>query len=109
MEAKAIAKQIRISPQKARLVTRMIQGQNVSEALRRLKFSNKKAAVLVSSVLRSAMANAVVKGAADDTLKVKYAIIDEGPRLKRFRPASRGRAMRIIKRTAHISVTVCDQ
>jgi len=109
MEAKAIAKKLRISPQKARLVTRMIQGQNVGEALRRLKFSNKKAAGLVGSVLKSAIANAIVKGAADDSLKVKYAIIDEGPRMKRFMPASRGRAMRIIKRTAHISVTVCDQ
>ncbi len=109
MEAKAIAKRIRISPQKARLVTRMIQGQNVTEALRRLKFSNKKAAVLVESVLRSAIANAAAKGADDESLKVKYAVIDEGPRLKRFMPAARGRAMRIIKRTAHISVTVCDQ
>ncbi len=110
MEAKAIAKQIRISPQKARLVTRMIQGQQVPEAFRRLKFSNKKAATLVESVLRSAVANAAVKGAVEEeSLKVKCAIIDEGPRMKRFRPASRGRAMRIIKRTAHISVTVGDQ
>jgi len=107
MEAKAILKKVRTSPQKARLVTNMIQGKPVNEALKILKFSSKKAAKLTEKVLKSAIANAIDKGAADEEqLKVIAAYADAGPVMKRFLPASRGRAMPIIKRTAHISVIV---
>ena len=110
MEAKATAKVVRISPTKARLVTAMIQGRNVPQALNVLKTANKKAALIVEKVLRSAIANAGNKAAVQaEDLKVLTAVADEGPRLKRFRPASRGRAARYVKRTRHISVTVRDQ
>jgi len=109
MEAKATLKKVRISPQKARLVTNMIKGQQVNQALNTLKFSTKKAAKLTEKVLKSAIANAVNKGAVDEAqLKVITAYADAGPVMKRFLPASRGRAMPIIKRTAHISVIVGD-
>jgi large subunit ribosomal protein L22 len=110
MEAKATAKTVRISPSKARLVTRLISGRPVPDALRILQFSSKKAARLVEKVLRSAVANAAARGAIQaEELKVTAATADEGPRMRRFRPAPRGRAMRIIKRTSHISVTVADE
>ena len=110
MEAKAILKKVRTSPQKARLVTTMIQGRPVNEALKILRFSSKKAAKFTEKVLKSAIANAVNKGAVDEEqLKVVSAFADAGPVMKRFLPASRGRAMRIIKRTAHISVVVGDK
>jgi large subunit ribosomal protein L22 len=110
MEARAIAKTVRISPSKVRLVTRLISGRQVPEALRVLQFSSKKAARLVEKVLRSAVANAAVKGAVQtEELKVKAATADEGPQMKRYRPAPRGRALRIIKRTSHITVTVADE
>jgi len=110
MEARAKGKSQRISPRKARLVTRMIQGHPVPEALTMLKFSDKKAARLIEKVLRSAVANAADKdGLHEDALKVVSAVADEGPRMKRFRPRARGRAARIIKRTAHIKVVVRDE
>ena len=109
MEAKAILKKVRTSPQKARLITTMIQGHSVNEALKMLKFSSKKAAKLTEKVLKSAIANAVNKGADEEQLKVVSAFADAGPVMKRFLPASRGRAMPIIKRTAHISIVVGDK
>ncbi len=109
MEAKAILKKVRTSPQKARLITTMIQGQPVNEALKILRFSSKKAAKLTEKVLKSAIANAVNKGADQDQLKVVSAFADAGPVMKRFLPASRGRAMAIIKRTAHISIVVGEK
>ena len=109
MEAKAILKKVRTSPQKARLITTMIQGQPVNEALKILRFSSKKAAKLTEKVLKSAIANAVSKGADEEQLKVVSAYADAGPVMKRFLPASRGRAMPIIKRTAHISIVVGEK
>ena len=110
MEAKAIFKKARTSTRKARLITAMIQGQPVNEALKMLKFSSKKAAKMTEKVLKSAIANAAVKGAFDEeVLKVSAAYADEGPTMKRFLPASRGRAMPILKRTTHITVVVSDQ
>ena len=107
MEAKAILKKVRTSPQKARLVTNMIKGKQVGEALKILKFSSKKAAKLTEKTLKSAIANAIDKGAVDESaLYVLEAYSDAGPVMKRFLPASRGRAMPIIKRTAHITVVV---
>ncbi len=110
MEAKANTKNTRISARKARLVTRLIQGRSVAEALRTLRLATKKSAPLIEKVLRSAVANAMQKeGVHEEQLKVLRAVVDEGPRMKRFRPAPRGRALRIIKRTSHIRITVSDE
>jgi large subunit ribosomal protein L22 len=110
MEAKANTRNTRISARKARLVTRLIQGRSVAEALHTLRLVQKKSAPLIEKVLRSAVANALQKeeGVREEQLKVVRAVVDEGPRMKRFRPAPRGRALRIIKRTSHIRITVGD-
>lgn len=110
MIAQARAKRVRVSARKARLVTRLIQGQPVKQAAFVLKHTPAKAARLIAKVLESAVANAKVKGMAlEEDLKVVHASVDEGPRMKRVRPAPRGRALRIIKRTSHIRVAVSDE
>lgn len=106
MQARAQAKNIRISPQKARLVTRMIHGSSVGEAQRVLHFTPKKAARIVEKVLASAVANARVQGVSSSELRVVEAKADEGMRLKRFKPEARGRAGRRTHRYSHITVTV---
>lgn len=107
MESKAVAKYVRISPTKARTVTRPVSGKKVSEALNILKFVPKKAARLVSKVIYSALANAAQNPKIDvDTLYIKTIFVDDGPRLKRWRARSMGRANRIIKRTSHITVVL---
>ncbi len=107
METRAIAKYIRLSPQKARLVARNIQGLPVEDAINILRFTPKKAAELIGKVLDSAVANAEqLPGVDVDTLVVKQVRIDEGPTLKRIRPRAMGRANRIFKRTSHITVVV---
>ncbi len=107
METRAIARYIRISPRKARLVARNIQGKPVEDALNILKFTPKKAAGLISKVLHSALANAEQNTSLDiDSLFVKHVRIDEGPTWKRIKPRAMGRANRILKRTSHITVIV---
>ena len=107
MEAKAVAKYIRISPQKARLVADVIRGKDVESAITTLRFMPKKAAVILRKVLESAVANAEQTETIDvDTLYVKEIQINGGPMLKRFRPRAMGRATRILKRTSHITVVV---
>ncbi len=107
MESKAVAKYVRISPLKVRTVTRPVSGKKVNEALNILKFVPKKAARLVSKVIYSALANAAQNPKIDvDTLYIKKIFVDDGPRLKRWRPRSMGRANRIIKRTSHITVVL---
>jgi large subunit ribosomal protein L22 len=107
MEAKAVAKYIRISPQKARLVADVVRGKNVETAITTLRFMPKKAAQILRRVLESAVANAEQTSAIDvDTLYVKEIQINGGPMLKRFRPRAMGRATRILKRTSHITVVV---
>jgi large subunit ribosomal protein L22 len=96
----------RISPQKARLVTRLIAGRHVEEALDLLKFTPKRAAVMVDKVLRAAMADADEREADVRELWVHEARVDCGPVIKRFQPKDRGRAHPILKRTSHIVVTV---
>jgi large subunit ribosomal protein L22 len=95
METKAVAKYIRISPQKARLVADVIRGMNAEKAVTTLRFMPKKAARIIRKVLESAVANA-------DQIES----IDGGPMLKRFSPRAQGRATRILKRTSHITVVV---
>jgi len=107
MEARAVAKYIRISPQKARLVADVVRGKDVETAITTLRFMPKKAARILRKVLQSAVANAEQTETIDvDTLYVKEIQINGGPMLKRFRPRAMGRAGRILKRTSHITVVV---
>ena len=107
MEAKAILRTARISPQKARLVADQVRGMPVGRALEVLKFSNKKAADLIYKVLFSATSNAENNVGADvDELKVTRIFVDEGTRIKRFHARAKGRGNRILKRTSHITVVV---
>ena len=109
MEAIAKHRFARTSAQKARLVADQVRGLPVDKALNILAFSPKKAAVLVKKVLESAIANAEHNEGADiDALRVATIMVDEGPSMKRIRPRAKGRADRILKRTAHITVVVSD-
>jgi large subunit ribosomal protein L22 len=111
-EAHAIMRGTRQSPYKMRLVIDQIRGKNVNEALGLLKFSKKHAAVQISKTLSSAVANAEHAARQNnesldvDTLYVKHAIVNEGPKIKRFMPAAQGRATPIQKRTSHVHIVV---
>lgn len=101
---------VRISPQKARLVADQIRGLQVGKADHILTFGKQKAAKIMQKVLRSALANAENNNGMDvDTLKVFRVFVDAGPISKRFSPRARGRADRIIKRTSHITLMVADE
>ncbi|MFZ2234902.1 MAG: 50S ribosomal protein L22 [Dokdonella sp.] len=107
MEAKAILRTARISPQKVRLVADQVRGMPVGRATNLLQFSDKKAAGLIKKVLLSAVANAENNLGADvDELKVARIFVDEGPILKRMHARAKGRGSRISKRTSHITVVV---
>jgi large subunit ribosomal protein L22 len=110
MQAVAILKHARISPQKARLVADQVRMLPVGRALEILTFSNKKAAQLIKKVLDSAIANAEHNEGADiDELKVSAIYVDCGPVLKRMHARAKGRGNRIVKRTSHITITVAEQ
>jgi large subunit ribosomal protein L22 len=110
MEAKALARYIRISPQKARLVADLVRGKSVDYAINHLRFLPKKGARLLKKVIESAVANASQNESIDvDTLYVKSIFIDGGPMLKRIMPRAQGRANRILKRTSHITVVLDEQ
>lgn len=105
MEARAVGKYIRISPQKARLAADVVRGMNVDQAITTLKFMPKKGAGILRQVIESAVANATQDDQVDvDNLYIKKITVDGGPSLKRIRPRAMGRATRIIKRTSHITV-----
>jgi large subunit ribosomal protein L22 len=112
MEAKAIAKHIRMSPRKVRLVVDQIRGRSVNDANAVLQFSKKAAADPVSKTLRSAVANAQYKAQEEgdvldvDTLFIREAYVDEGSTLRRWRAAAMGRAAPLRRRTSHITVIV---
>lgn len=107
MEAKALLRGARISPQKARLVADQVRGLPVGRALNLLKFSDKKAAQVIYKVLWSATSNAENNDGADvDELKVARIFVDEGTTMKRFHARAKGRGARILKRTSHITVVV---
>jgi large subunit ribosomal protein L22 len=110
MEARAEARYIRVSAQKARLVVDMIRGLKAGDAINILRTVNKRISPTVEKVLRSAIANAENRfnDVDVDRLKVTEAYVNEGPRSKRIRPAPMGRAYRYQRRTAHIIVTVGD-
>jgi len=110
MEAKALARQIRISPQKARLVADIVRGKTVETAINTLRFMPKKGARILRKVIETALANATQNEAIDvDTLYIKKIYIDGGPMLKRIRPRAMGRASRILKRSSHITVVLDEQ
>lgn len=107
MEARAIAKYVRISPLKVNYICREIRGKQVDEALSILMFMPKKGAKELEKVLKSAIANAENNFNMDrDNLYVKEAFANDGPRLKRWRPKAHGMAYPILKRTSHIGVVV---
>ena len=114
-EARAIQRTTRQSPYKMRLVIDEIRGKSVNDALSYLAFSKKHAAKQIEKVLRSAVANAehAAREANEsidvDTLYVKHAVINEGPKLKRFTPAAMGRATPIQKRTSHVDIIVAER
>ncbi|MBM3745906.1 MAG: 50S ribosomal protein L22 [Acidobacteria bacterium] len=110
MEARAEARYVRVSPQKARLVVDLIRGRNAGEAITLLRGTNKRIAPMVEKVLRSAIANAEHRSAEVDVdkLVVAEAYVNEGPRVKRLRPAPMGRAYRYQRRMAHIAITVAE-
>src|SRR5213076_2551957 len=110
MEVRSIYKYARISPFKAREVTREIQGLTVSAALDLLAFTPKKAAFLINKTLKSAIANAENNANLKvDGLVVKEAVVGEGPTLKRIMARARGSASGILKRTSHIRIVLTDE
>jgi large subunit ribosomal protein L22 len=112
MEAKAIIRQISMSPRKMRVVANQVRGQQVGQALTELGFMPKKAAGIIAKAVTSAAANAEDKsgGTADlDSLVIKTIMVDGGRMTKRFMPRAMGRANRINHRSSHLTVVVSDE
>lgn len=110
MEAKAIAKHVRISPLKVNFICAEIRGKQIDEALTILRFTPKRGAKELEKVLNSAVANAENNFNLDrDSLYVTEAYANDGPQLKRWRPRARGMAYPILKRTSHIGVVVKER
>ncbi|MTI80741.1 MAG: 50S ribosomal protein L22 [Firmicutes bacterium] len=110
MEAKAIAKYIRISPFKVRQVVDLIRGKEINEALGVIKYTPKRASDAVAKVINSAAANAEHNYEMDkDNLYIAEAYVDQGPTLKRYRPRAYGRADLKRKRTSHITIVVKEK
>ena len=108
MESKATVRYIRITPRKIRLVTELVRGKRINEALTILKFnSRKRVAKTLSTLLESAVANAEQKGRIDvDNLYIKKLVVEQGPTLKRYMARAKGAGTRINKKTSHISVVL---
>jgi large subunit ribosomal protein L22 len=115
MEFRAEARFMRVSPQKARLVLDLIKGRKVEDALNTLAFTKKRVAPTIEKLLRSAVENAnylsTEKGTDVDVdnLYVKRAVANDGPRMKRIRPAPMGRAYRYVRRIAHIEIALAER
>ena len=112
IEGRATAHYVRTSAQKAKLVLDLIRGRNVNHALATLRFAHKSVARHIEKVLRSAVSNAQQQEGASgdvDRLYVGSCYANQGPSLKRIRPAPMGRAFGILKRTAHLTVTVKER
>ena len=115
MEAKAIARHVRVTPRKARRMVDLIRGKKATDAVTILKFAPQSAALPVRKTLESAIANARVKADKagepfrENDLYIKETYVDEGVTLKRFRARAQGRAGRINKRTSHITVVVANK
>lgn len=110
VEVRAVARNIRMSPQKVRLVLQTIRGKRVNEALAMLRFMPQKATTPVAKALKSASANAENNFNMDpDDLVVLRVSADDGRTLKRYRPRARGRANQILKRSSHVTVVVSER
>jgi large subunit ribosomal protein L22 len=110
METRALARFVRISPRKVRLVMDEVRGKNVQEALHMLSFTPQKGARILKKLILSAVANAEQNSGGDvDSLYIKRIHADEGPTLKRWRPRALGRATRIRKRTSHLTVVLDEK
>ncbi|MDC3414637.1 50S ribosomal protein L22 [Aquibacillus sp. 3ASR75-11] len=110
MQAKAVAKSVRIAPRKVRLVVDLIRGKKVGEAVAILRHTQRGASPVVEKVLNSAIANAEHNYEMNtDNLIISEAFVNEGATMKRFRPRAMGRASQINKRTSHITVVVSEQ
>ncbi len=109
MQVRSVAKYVRLSAQKGRLVANQIRLLPVERALEILAFSPKKGAVPMKKVLNSAIANAEHNADADiDELWVSQVMVDQAPTIKRFRARAKGRGSRILKRNCHITISVSD-
>lgn len=114
-EARAVQRSTRQSPYKMRLVVDQIRGLGVNDALALLQFSKKHAAKQIAKVLKSAVANAEQAARSTnasldvDELYIKLAIVNEGPKLKRWMPAAMGRATPVHKRTSHVEIIVAEK
>ena len=110
MEARAVSRHVRMSPQKVRLVVDLVRGKGVEEALNILDFTPKRAAKAVAKTVRSVVANAQNTQSVDvDRLFIKRVFVDGGPTWKRFTPRAQGRATPVLKRTCHITVVVDER
>lgn len=109
MEAKAVAKYVRMSPIKLKPVADLVRGKDVDEALTILKFTPGKGAEIVEKVVQSALANADVKEMDTDNLYVAEVYANQGPTMKRWRAGSQGRASIILKRSSHVGVTLKEK
>ena len=110
MEAKAVAKNIRIAPRKVRVVIDLIRSKNVGEAFAILKYTPKVGTEVVEKVLKSAVANAENNLDLNvDNLYVSAVYVDQGPTMKRIHPRSRGQAFKILKRSSHVTVVVQER
>lgn len=110
MQAKAVAKSVRIAPRKVRLIIDLIRGKEVGEAVAVLRHTQRGASPVVEKVLNSAIANAEHNYEMEpDNLMISEVFVNEGATLKRFRPRAQGRASKINKRTSHITVVVTEK
>ncbi len=110
MQVKAVAKYVRICPTKVRKVAEAVKGRPVEDALSLLRCMPQRSAGTIEKVIRSAVANADQKPDIDvDSLSISNIIVTQGPSLKRFRARAMGRATRILKRTAHITVVLAER
>jgi large subunit ribosomal protein L22 len=110
METRAVAKYVRISPRKIRLVMNQVRGKQVGEALNMLSFTPKRGARILKKLVNSAIANAEQNTGVDvDSLYIMQVYADEGPTLKRWRPRAQGRATSIRKRTSHLTVVLNEK
>ncbi|MRX72540.1 50S ribosomal protein L22 [Bacillus lacus] len=110
MQAKAVARTVRVAPRKVRLVVDLIRGKQVGEAVAILQHTPKAASPIIEKVLKSAIANAEHNYDLDvNSLVISQAFVDEGPTMKRFRPRAMGRASQINKRTSHITIVVSEK
>ena len=115
MEFRAEARYMRVSPQKARLVLNLIKGRRVEEARNTLAFTKKRGAATVGKLLQSAIDNANFLSSEKgldvdlDNLYVKHAVANDGPRMKRIRPAPMGRAYHYVRRISHIEIVLAEK